>query len=281
LPVDDAWDAEQQMEAKLVVVGGKAKAEQFALTLPAIVGRSRSADVPLNHPLVSRQHCELFESDGQLMVRDLGSLNGTFVGDARVTDEVLIEPGGHLTIGSVTFEAVYDAPPSVDGDDAPDFEVEDEEEADLDQTIDLSNGKRAPAEKPAPAPAAEADGFDMGWLDEGSEDGGSEDGSSQDGDGEQGSAETEESGATQQADLTAPLDLGDEDDDTEEVVEKRPPARPEVSRGKMPPPKKPAAAAAPHHADDLAEIAPAEAKKAEGAEGGEDLDDFFRSLSEP
>jgi pSer/pThr/pTyr-binding forkhead associated (FHA) protein len=257
------------MEAKLVVVGGKAKAEQFALTLPAIVGRSRSADVPLNHPLVSRQHCELFESDGQLMVRDLGSLNGTFVGDARVTDEVMIEPGGHLTIGSVTFEAVYDAPPPVEGDEAPDFEMEDEEEADLDQTIDLSNGKRPPAEKPAPA-AAEGDGFDMGWLDEGSEDA----------DGEQGSAETADSGATQQADIMAPLDLGDEGDDTEEVVEKRPPAKPAVSRTKTPPPK-PTAAAAPNHDDDLPEFAPAEGKKAEGAEGGEDLDDFFRSLSEP
>ena len=268
------------MEAKLVVVGGKAKAEQFALTLPAILGRSRSADVPLNHPLVSRQHCELFESDGQLMVRDLGSLNGTFVGDNRVTEEVVIVPGGHLTVGSVTFEAVYEAPPSAEGDEPPDFEVEDEE-ADLDQTIDLSNGKRAPAEKPAPA-AAEGDGFDMGWLDEGSEDG----------DGEQGSAETEDAPAghdtAEPSDLSPPLEFGDEEEEDEEVVEKPaaasrrgPPAKPAADGGKAPPPKKPPSKSTAGDDEETIQFAPTEGPKPEGAEGGEDLDDFFRSLSEP
>ena len=125
-------DAEQQMEAKLIVVGGKAQAEEFELKLPTIVGRSRSADIPLNHPLVSRQHCELFESEGHLMVRDLGSLNGTFIGDSRVTAEAMLTPGGHLTIGSVTFEAVYEAE-GVEADEAPDFAMEDS--VPIDQTV--------------------------------------------------------------------------------------------------------------------------------------------------
>ena len=261
------------MEAKLIVVGGKAKAEQFDLKLPAIVGRSRSADLPLNHPLVSRQHCELFEADGQLMVRDLGSLNGTFVGDNRVTEEVVIVPGGHLTVGSVTFEAVYEAPPSADGDEAPDFEIDgdasDNGEADLDQTIDVASGKRAPAEKPAPAASeSDAEDFDMNWLEEGAED----------------DVDTETSAPNahapdDQADLTAPLDMGDQ------VVKPtgKPPIKPAAAakaKPSSPPPKKPAAKPAAADEDDIAEFAPAEGKKAEG-EGGEDLDDFFRSLSEP
>lgn len=127
------------MEAKLVVIGGNAKAAEFTLTLPAIIGRSRSADVPLNHPLISRQHCELFESGGHLMVRDLGSLNGTFVGDTRISEDSLIEPGGHLTVGSFTFEAVYEAPPEAEGEGLPDFEVADEEAND--RTVDVSGGK--------------------------------------------------------------------------------------------------------------------------------------------
>jgi pSer/pThr/pTyr-binding forkhead associated (FHA) protein len=268
------------MEAKLVVVNGKAKAEQFALTLPAILGRSRSADVPLNHPLVSRQHCELFESDGQLMVRDLGSLNGTFVDETRVTDEVVIVPGGHLTVGSVTFEAVYEAPESTGDDGPPDFEVDGEEEADLDQTIDISNGKRAPAEKPATSDsAAENDGFDMGWLDEGSDD-----------EAEQDSAETEDAPAAhdtaEPSDLSPPLEFGDEED--EEVVEKPaaasrrgPPAKPAASGSKAPAPKKPASKSAAGDDEETIQFAPAEGHKPEGAEGDEDMDDFFRSLSEP
>ena len=73
------------MEVKLVVVGGDAaQASEFAIKLPTVIGRSRTADLPLANPLVSRRHCEIFEANGQLMVRDLGSLNGTFVGkDAR------------------------------------------------------------------------------------------------------------------------------------------------------------------------------------------------------
>lgn len=97
------------MEATLVVVEGEAVAPQFQLNLPAIIGRSRNADVKIGHPLVSRQHCELFESDGTLMVRDLGSLNGTFVGDTRIASETSLEPGDLLTIGSVTFRAEYAA----------------------------------------------------------------------------------------------------------------------------------------------------------------------------
>jgi predicted component of type VI protein secretion system len=60
----------------------------------------------LPHPLVSRQHCELFETNGRLMVRDLGSLNGTFVNNERIS-EAALPPGELLTVGAVTFRAVY------------------------------------------------------------------------------------------------------------------------------------------------------------------------------
>lgn len=99
------------MHAKLVVVGGDAKAAVIRLKLPAIVGRGRNASLTLPHPLVSRQHCEIVESNGQLLVRDLGSLNGTFIGKERIT-EAILPPGELLTIGAVTFRAVYDVPAS-------------------------------------------------------------------------------------------------------------------------------------------------------------------------
>ncbi len=94
------------MQAKLVVVGGDTKTTEVDLRLPTIVGRGRDAKLTLPHPLVSRQHCEIFEQNGQLMVRDLGSLNGTFIGKERITESILF-PGQLLTIGTVTFRAVY------------------------------------------------------------------------------------------------------------------------------------------------------------------------------
>lgn len=96
------------MQAKLVVVGGDAKATEIRLKLPTIIGRGREAGLTLPHPLVSRQHCEIVESNGQLMVRDMGSLNGTFVGNERINGEALLPPGELLTVGTVTFRAVYE-----------------------------------------------------------------------------------------------------------------------------------------------------------------------------
>jgi predicted component of type VI protein secretion system len=98
------------LNAKLVVVGGDVKTTEIKLRLPSTVGRGRGTTIMLPHPLVSRQHCELFESNGQLMVRDLGSLNGTFVNNQRITESPL-PPGELLTIGTVTFRAMYDAQP--------------------------------------------------------------------------------------------------------------------------------------------------------------------------
>ncbi len=95
------------MEVELKVVGGEVRPPMINLKLPAILGRGGEADIPLADSLVSRQHCKLYASRGRLMVRDLASLNGTFVGKVRVT-EAEIAPGGLLTLGTVTFRAIYD-----------------------------------------------------------------------------------------------------------------------------------------------------------------------------
>ena len=95
------------LKAKLVVVGGEVKTAEIKLRLPSTIGRGRGTTIMLPHPLVSRQHCELFETDGKLMVRDLGSLNGTFVNNERITESPLAA-GELLTVGTVTFRAVYE-----------------------------------------------------------------------------------------------------------------------------------------------------------------------------
>ncbi len=130
------------MEAKLIVVGGDEKSRQFELHLPTVIGRSRGTDLRLKHPLVSRTHCEVFEVDGMLMVRDLGSLNGTFVGPTRISEQAMpVNPGDLLTVGPVTFRADYPAP------------VQQQDEANCDsqaQTVDapLADNGQVIVEKP-------------------------------------------------------------------------------------------------------------------------------------
>jgi pSer/pThr/pTyr-binding forkhead associated (FHA) protein len=64
--------------------------ESFTRTCSATVtvGRSPEADIQLLHPLVSRNHAELSLQDGNLVIRDLGSRNGTVVNDELVRDDV-------------------------------------------------------------------------------------------------------------------------------------------------------------------------------------------------
>jgi len=94
------------MEAKLIVVGGKVSKNVVPLALPTTIGRGRDAKLTIAHPMVSRKHCELFEKDGLLIVRDLGSLNGTLIADQRVK-EAPLPPDAEFTVGPLTFRADY------------------------------------------------------------------------------------------------------------------------------------------------------------------------------
>ena len=95
------------MEAKLVVVAGKANKDTVTLQLPSVIGRSREATLSVAHPTISRRHCEVFEVEGLLMIRDLGSLNGTLVGAQRIREAPLC-PDDEFTIGPLTFRAQYE-----------------------------------------------------------------------------------------------------------------------------------------------------------------------------
>jgi pSer/pThr/pTyr-binding forkhead associated (FHA) protein len=94
------------MEVRLVSVCGDVRATEIALQLPTVVGRGRETALTLPHPLVSRRHCELYEQGGKLRVRDLGSLNGTFVGSQQVTDAE-VPPGELLTVATLNFRVIY------------------------------------------------------------------------------------------------------------------------------------------------------------------------------
>lgn len=97
------------MEAKLVVVGGKANMGEVKLRLPMTIGRGNKADLIIAHPTVSRIHCKLSEVDGMLVVRDNSSSNGTFVDDVQIS-ETIVQPGQTLKVGPLSFRAEYELP---------------------------------------------------------------------------------------------------------------------------------------------------------------------------
>lgn len=79
---------------------------------PATAGRSESCDIHLPHPLVSRQHAVISRlPDGDIVVRDLGSTNGTIVGDTVLRDGDLQIPGrASVNIGPFFLVVTTDVP---------------------------------------------------------------------------------------------------------------------------------------------------------------------------
>ena len=107
-----------ELDAKLILFADDGRSGEYKLKLPVIMGRSRQAGLTVLHSSVSRQHCELTEYEGQLVVNDLGSLNGTFIEETRIAEPTILPDGGLLRVGSVRFQAVYEAddhlaPPTV------------------------------------------------------------------------------------------------------------------------------------------------------------------------
>jgi ABC-type multidrug transport system ATPase subunit len=50
-----------------------------------VIGRGRECDLALDDPMVSRQHATIYKGrDGGLMIKDMGSANGTFVNGRRI-----------------------------------------------------------------------------------------------------------------------------------------------------------------------------------------------------
>jgi pSer/pThr/pTyr-binding forkhead associated (FHA) protein len=73
-----------------------------------VVGRKEDCDVRLEHKSVSKMHCVLVKTDGLLLLRDLGSTNGTRVNGTRVRRAALL-PNDQLSIAHYKFR-VYLGP---------------------------------------------------------------------------------------------------------------------------------------------------------------------------
>ena len=90
------------MNYTLQVVKGRSQATALRLIEGVnSIGRHDDCLIRIRSSQVSRRHCELFENDGRLFVRDLGSSNGTFVNGAKILGQQALNPGDVITVGGV------------------------------------------------------------------------------------------------------------------------------------------------------------------------------------
>ncbi|MCS4484346.1 FHA domain-containing protein [Gleimia sp. 6138-11-ORH1] len=85
--------------ALLIVQRGPNSGARFLLDEDQIVaGRSPQADIFLDDVTVSRKHCEFKVHENGFLVRDLGSLNGTYVNRER-SEVTVLQAGDEVQIG--------------------------------------------------------------------------------------------------------------------------------------------------------------------------------------
>ena len=64
------------------------------------VGRVEDNTFQIADPSVSSHHCEVLLRDGEVVIRDLNSTNGSYINDAQITESVL-KPGQKLRLGQI------------------------------------------------------------------------------------------------------------------------------------------------------------------------------------
>jgi hypothetical protein len=94
------------MDVKLIVVSAKAGTKEISVRRPRILGRARGIGIVIPHPAVSERHCLLFEHAGLLMIQDLNSEHGTFIGGRKIILAPL-PPGTEFSVGPLTLRADY------------------------------------------------------------------------------------------------------------------------------------------------------------------------------
>jgi pSer/pThr/pTyr-binding forkhead associated (FHA) protein len=80
------------------------RGRSYALGDEITVGRAAGCQVTLDDTYVSQLHARVFSHDGQVLVEDLGSTNGTYLNRRKVTGPMVMKRGDQLQIGSTVME---------------------------------------------------------------------------------------------------------------------------------------------------------------------------------
>jgi len=87
----------------LVPLDGPQTGELFQLKGRAVVGTAADCDAVMKDPSISGRHAEFMATSQGFRVNDLGSTNGTYVNDKRVTNSDLID-NDNVRLGRVNFK---------------------------------------------------------------------------------------------------------------------------------------------------------------------------------
>ncbi len=87
-------------------VSGPTLGKTFAVTNGAVIGRQSDCEISIPANEISRQHVRIKVTADGVMVEDLGSANGTFIGNQRINQPTLLKPGEELRLDTIRFQLI-------------------------------------------------------------------------------------------------------------------------------------------------------------------------------
>ncbi|MGV1034079.1 MAG: FHA domain-containing protein FhaB/FipA [Microbacteriaceae bacterium] len=101
----DTTPATQDVARRLVITSGAKAGAEVPLTVDELtIGRSTDSSLILRDDYTSTHHARLMVWNGQWMLQDLDSTNGTFMAGNRVTSPVPVTLNTPMKVGATTFE---------------------------------------------------------------------------------------------------------------------------------------------------------------------------------
>jgi pSer/pThr/pTyr-binding forkhead associated (FHA) protein len=100
------------MDVKLVMFRNDGARKDFPVVNDTVtIGRGETCELRVPLLSVSRRHCQITVEGDRVIVKDLGSSNGTFVNNKRATAQQQLHAGDRLVIGPVIFTVQIDGQP--------------------------------------------------------------------------------------------------------------------------------------------------------------------------
>jgi len=100
------------MDVRLVMFKENGERKDFPLGEGVtLIGRQDDCDLRIPLAEISRKHAQLIIRESTATIRDMGSANGTYVNNERITERDLT-PGDHVVIGPVVFTVQIDGQPA-------------------------------------------------------------------------------------------------------------------------------------------------------------------------
>jgi pSer/pThr/pTyr-binding forkhead associated (FHA) protein len=92
------------MKLSLVVANGVHAGKPIPITVPQfVIGRDPQCQLRPASPSISKRHCAVLVRGKQILIRDFGSTNGTFVNGQLVEGEVPLKDGDMIKVGPLDF----------------------------------------------------------------------------------------------------------------------------------------------------------------------------------